>query len=128
MENIINDKYYADTKEFIWDCITKEFLSINVKKQLIEYYGTLNSENAMITYNEVTKIYTQAVNQNKYYKIGYTCSVCLLVGVGMSLFGYIGKKLAETNYSYKTSNAINGFGLCTLGFGIIMILNKSYLL
>ena len=96
MNNII-DKYYDTNKS--WD---------NIKIQPDEYCEEMKLDNTRDTY-DIDKI----------IKIG---GVCLLVGVGMSLFSYIGKEtIPTTNNFYGSLNPINNIGLCTLGCGMAIM-------
>ena len=127
MENILNDKYYIDTKALIQNYITKSFLSDNIKAQLAEYYNTLNSENAMITYNEVTKIYKQAVydiNHNLDMSVIKTGGGFLLVGASMLLLGYIGKKIVPNKNYFNTSlDLIYNVGIGAFVWGGIFLMS-----
>ena len=92
-EAIINDHYYDKAREFIQEHVKGNFLSEEVKTKFAEYYQSLNAENAKHVYEEVSKLYSDAVAISKReFNMGAFQFALLVFAIsgGVSLVGTIG--------------------------------------
>ena len=131
MDTIINEKYLIDAKAFIQTHIEDGWLSDEIKKQFVEYYELLTIDNAKSTYDEIHKLFGNAVTtnhrqfNNSMFKIS---GGVLLIGAILSFFGYIGEKYTSQNTRWRKvcEFFLYKIGLGTLCIGGIMLLSIGH--
>jgi hypothetical protein len=65
MEVITNNHYYTQTRQFIETHATESFLSQEIKDKFVEFYQSVNTENAKVVYDEVCNLYNHAKDMNR---------------------------------------------------------------
>ena len=123
MNIIINDKYYEDTKKLIQKYISEKFLTNDIKNKLIEYYQSLTYDNALLTYNEVSKIYKDEAFKSRRdidLSILKYSGITFLTGGILTLFSIIGHKIVSKNERRtRTLNVVAGVGSVLMLFGFV---------
>jgi len=125
MDQIINDKYYDKATNFIQEHITSEILTDEVRNKFTEYYQSLTMENAKYVFDEVSKLYNEAVQVNRHEFMSMQlkfAGTIFLYGGGISLIGMVGKKLIpEKSNFHKYAEYVQNGGLCVVGLSVIML-------
>ena len=126
MDQIISDQYYDDTRTFIQKHINSAILSDEAKQKFTDYYQALTVDNAKSIYNQVSALYSEAVNTNvrafNYAHFKFAVYV-ILSGVGVAVVGtgakWLGSKL-QLNYGSfsKYIEYIQGFGVGVTLLGV----------
>lgn len=124
MDQIQLDQYYNKARTFIQEHIQKEILSDEVKNKFIEYYQSINTENAKHIYDSVSALYSDAVKVNRreilLFELKWSGTLSLF-GCIIILFGTIGKRfILPSSRFYKYGTHIQIGGSMVLLFSIML--------
>ena len=125
MEHIIGDKYLVDAKEFIQKHVQDKCLTAEVKNKFIEYYNSINQENAKFIYDEISRLYHEDVLRSHldFNMSMVKISGCiLLVGAVLAGLGYAGQRYIRVNttmHSISYTSSIIGIGTIIIGTAML---------
>ena len=130
MDTIIADRTYDQARHYIQECISKDFLSEEVKNKLVEFYGSLTVENAKTIYDNSVKLYGNAVRENRLAfdsSMYWYAGIMILSGlVPVILCQFAKKYVSPWNRFYRYVEKTEMIGTGVLALGLIALFSIGH--